>query len=123
MIEVCQGYLVTSPEPKLAVLLRRFIDDEQEIVYRLARALRQIGEPSGDIEADPRLRAKGMRHESTPDRVRFLGSVTEQAVARCQAQAAAATDPDQKAVWEEVVRLTQEQAAAVDSVRRLRVAG
>jgi mycothiol S-conjugate amidase len=113
VIEVCQGYLRTSPEPKLAILLRRLIDDEQEIVYRLARALRQTGEPPGDIEADPRPRARGMRQESTPDRVRFLGSVTEQAVARCQAQAAAATDSDQKAVWEEVAGLTQEQAAAI----------
>lgn len=112
-IELCRGYLVTSPEPKLAVLLRRLIDDEQEIVYRLARAMRLIGEPPGDIEADPRLRGKGMRHESTPDRLRFLGSATEQAVARCQAQAAAAVDPDQQAVWEEVAGLARAAAAEV----------
>lgn len=111
-IAVCQGYLATSPEPKLAILLRRLIDDEQEIVYRLARALRLTGEPPGDIEADPRLRGKGLRHEATPDRLRFLGAAAEQAVARCRAQAAAA-DPDRRAVWEEVAGLAQATVAAV----------
>lgn len=112
LIEVCQGYPGRSPEPNLAGFLQHLADGEQEIIYRLARALRLAGEPAGGVEADPKLRAKAMRYESTPDRVRFLRTLTQEAVARCQAQARQATGPAQKAVWEELVGLVQAQARA-----------
>lgn len=112
LTDILQAYLRTSPEPKQAQLYRRLADDAQEIIYRLAHALRVAGEPAAAIEADARLRQHGQRQESAPERIAFLRGVTEAAVARYGAQARAAT-PDQKAVWEELAALAQEQAAAV----------
>jgi len=113
LAEICQSYLGTSPEPKLVTLLRRLVDSEQEIAYRLARALRLAGEAPGSIEADPKLRARALRYESTPDRVRFLGALTEQAAARCLAKASAVADSDQKAAWQDLAALAQAQATRV----------
>ena len=113
LVDVCQGYQSRSNEPNLTGFVQHLADGEQEIVYLLARALRRAGEPSGTLEADPKLRARALRYESTPDRVRYLRTLTEQMVVRCQAQLRRASDPDQKAVWEELTALVQAQARAV----------
>ena len=113
LVDVCQGYQSRSNEPNLTGFVQLLADGEQEIVYLLARTLRLAGEPSGTLEADPKLRARALRYESTPDRVQYLRTVTEQMVVRCQAQLRRANDPDQQAVWEELVRLVQAQARAV----------
>jgi hypothetical protein len=52
------------------------------------------------------------RYESTPDRAQYLRTLTEQVVARCQAQVRRAGDPAQRATWEELVGLVQGQARA-----------
>jgi|WetSurMetagenome_2_1015567.scaffolds.fasta_scaffold19829_6 N-acetyl-1-D-myo-inositol-2-amino-2-deoxy-alpha-D-glucopyranoside deacetylase len=113
LVDVCLGYQSRSNEPNLTSFVQHLADGEQEIVYLLARALRRAGEPSGTLEADPKLRARALRYESTPDRVRYLRTLTEQIVARCQAQLRRADDPDQKAVWEELTTLVQAQARSV----------
>jgi LmbE family N-acetylglucosaminyl deacetylase len=112
LVDVCQAYQSRSNEPNLTVFVQHLADGEQEIVYLLARALRLAGEPSGTLEADPKLRARALRYESTPDRVQYLRTLTEQIVARCQAQLRRANDPGQSAVWEELVGLVQAQARA-----------
>ena len=113
LVDVCQSYQSRSNEPNLTGFVQHLADGEQEIVYLLARALRRAGEPSGTLEADPKLRARALRYESTPDRVRYLRTLTEQMVVRCQAQLRRADDPDQKAVWEELTALVQAQARSV----------
>ena len=113
LVDVCQSYQSRSNEPNLTGFVQQLADGEQEIVYLLARALRRAGEPSGTLEADPKLRARALRYESTPDRVRYLRTLTEQMVVRCQAQLRRADDPDQKAVWEELTALVQAQARSV----------
>ena len=113
LVDVCMGYQSRSNEPNLTGFVQHLAAGEQEIVYLLARALRRAGEPSGTLEADPKLRARALRYESTPDRVRYLRTLTEQIVDRCQAQLRRANDPDQKAVWEELTALVQAQARAV----------
>ena len=113
LVDVCMGYQSRSNEPNLTGFVQHLADGEQEIVYLLARTLRLAGEPSGTLEADPKLRAKALRYESTPDRVQFLRTLTEQMAVRCQAQLRRANNPDQRAVWEELVRLVQAQARAV----------
>ena len=113
LVDVCLGYQSRSNEPNLTSFVQHLADGEQEIVYLLARTLRRAGEPSGTLEADPKLRARALRYESTPDRVRYLRTLTEQIVARCQAQLRRADDPDQKAVWEELTALVQAQARSV----------
>ena len=112
LVDVCLSYQSRSNEPNLTGFVLHLADGEQEIVYLLARALRRAGEPSGTLEADPKLRARALRYESTPDRVRYLRTLTEQMVVRCQAQLRRADDPDQKAVWEELTTLVQAQARA-----------
>ena len=92
--------------------MQHLADGEQEIVYLLARALRLAGEPPGGLEADPRLRAKALRYESTPDRVHFLRTLTERAAARCRAQVSRASDTDQKAIWQDLAVLAEAQARA-----------
>jgi hypothetical protein len=113
LADVCQGYQSRSNEPNLTGFVQHLADGEQEIVYLLARTLRLAGEPSGTLEADPKVRAKALRYESTPDRVRYLRTLTEQMVVRCQAQLRRADDSDQKAVWEELTALVQAQARSV----------
>jgi hypothetical protein len=112
LADVCQGYQSRSNEPNLTSFVQHLADGEQEIVYLLARALRLAGEPSGTLEADPKLRTKALRYETTPDRVRYLRTLTDQIVVRCQAQLRRASDPVQRAVWEELVGLVQAQARA-----------
>ena len=113
LVDVCLGYQSRSNEPNLTSFVQHLADGEQEIVYLLARALRRAGEPSGTLDADPKLRARALRYDSTPDRVRYLRTLTEQIVVRCQAQLRRADDPDQKAVWEELTALVLAQARAV----------
>ena len=52
-----------------APLYRRLADGEQEIIYRLAHALRQAGEPAGAVEADAKLRDRGQHQKSGPERI------------------------------------------------------
>jgi hypothetical protein len=112
LVDVCMGYQSRSNEPNLTGFVQHLAAGEQEIVYLLARALRRAGEPSGTLEADPKLRTRALRYESTPDRVRYLRTLTEQIVDSCQAQVRRANDPDQKAVWEELTALVLAQARA-----------
>jgi mycothiol S-conjugate amidase len=112
LVDVCQGYLAASPEPNLAAFLHHLADGEQEIIYRLARALRLAGEPPGGVEADPKARARALRYESTPDRVRLLRTLTDQEAAHCQAQRNRMSDPEKRAVWEELSGLVQAQERA-----------
>ena len=112
LVEVCQAYQSRSNEPNLTGFVQNLADGEQEIVYLLARALRLAGEPSGTLEADPKMRARALRYESTPDRVQFLRTLTERIVDRSQTQLRRASDLDQRAIWEELVGLVQAQARA-----------
>ena len=113
LTDVLQAYLRTSPEPKQAQLYRQLGEGTQEVIYRLAHALRVAGEPAGTIEADVRLRQRGQRQESGPERIAFLRGVAESALSRFRVQAKRATTPYQQAVWEELVVLVQEQASAI----------
>ena len=113
LADVLQAYLRTSPEPKQAQLYRRQGEGLQEITYRLAHALRVAGEPAAAIEADVKLRQRGQRQESGPERLAFLRGLVESAVARFQVQARHAATPYQKAVWEELAVLMQAQAETI----------
>ena len=111
--EVLLAYLRGSPELKQAQLYRRLGDSTQEIIYRLAHALRVAGEPASTVEADAKLRQRGRYQASGPERIAYLRNLTEGATSRFQAQARRAATSYQKAVWEELVALAQEEAAAV----------
>ena len=113
LVDVLQAYLRGSPEPKQAQLYRQLGASTQEIIYCLARALRVAGEPAGVAEADVKLRQRGLRQESGPERIAYLRNLTGGAISRFQAQARHAASSDQVTVWEELVTLVQGQAAAV----------
>ena len=112
LVALCQEYQLNQPEAKFAQLVRRLADGEHEMIYRLSRALRDAGAAAGAIEMDARLHLAGRRRDSTPQRVAFLRNLTAETVSRCQAQAGQAA-PQQKAAWEELITLAQEQAAVV----------
>ena len=65
------------------------------------------------IEPDVKLRQRGQRQESGPERLAYLRGVVEGAISRFQTQARHAATPYQKAVWEELAALAQEQAEAI----------
>lgn len=109
--ELCAGYLINQDDARFAQLVRRLIGGEHEMIYRLSRALRDAGAAPGAVEADARLRRAGRRRESTPQRVTFLRSLTEEVVSLLRARRAAA--PQYRSMWEELIALAQEQADAV----------
>lgn len=113
IVDVCREYEANQSEAKFAELVRRLADGEHEIIYRLSRALRAAGEAAGAIAPDGRLHQAGRRRESTPQRIAFLRTLTEESVAHLQAQARRAAATPEKAVWEELAALAQGQAAAV----------
>lgn len=116
LVEVLQAYLRTSPEPKQAQLYRRLGESTQEIIYQLAHALRVAGEPAAAIEADLKLRQRGQRQESGPERIAFLRGITEGAASRYQVEAGHAATPHQRAVWEELAALAREQTQAISDM-------
>lgn len=113
LVEICESYIHSRPEPKLADLCRGLIEGEQEIIYHLARALRLIGEPPGAVESDAKLRAKGLPLQAVPARLAFLRSVAERAIARRRSQAQAVAALASPAVAGELVTLAEAQLALI----------
>ncbi len=112
---VCQAYVKTPSELKLVDPYRRLAEGEQEIVYQVARTLRQAGEPAGAVGADARLQDQGSRQKSAAEQLAFLRSAIEKSAARCRRCAEAATPPEQP-LWEELVASIREQAEIIQAL-------
>jgi len=52
-LAVCEGYLRNVTDPAFAGVLQQVAELEQEIIYLLARALRQAGESAAEIAPNP----------------------------------------------------------------------
>jgi hypothetical protein len=113
LIEICEDYLRSRPEPKFAELCRRLVEGEQEIIYHLARALRMAGEPAGATEPDSRLKARGLGQETVGARLSFLRSALERALARRRSQGAATAAFELRAGATELLTLIEVQLALV----------
>jgi len=110
-LKVCEEYARHSSKPPFAALARDLAQTHQEAIYLLAGALRRAGQVTGEVEADARTAAEGLRQPDLPARIRFLSTGAEWAIAAYQAQAA--VDTGRRAVWEELVTLTGAQLEAI----------
>lgn len=113
LIEICEIYARSRPEPKFADLCRHLVEGEQEIIYHLARALRMAGEPAGATELDTRLKARGLGQESVVARLAFLRAAAERALARRRSQATATAALEQRAGATDLLALTEAQSARI----------
>jgi LmbE family N-acetylglucosaminyl deacetylase len=92
LAEVCEGYEQDPSDPGRRELYRQLAEGEREAVYRLARAVRQAGAGAGTVEADPDLRAAGLRCVAAAERAAFLRVELEAAAARRRSAAGPADD-------------------------------
>ncbi len=112
-LEIIQEYERLSNETHFESFLAPLADREREIIYVLARALRRAGGAPGDMDADPRVLLQARACSSLYARSQFLLVSAQHAVARYQELSGQAADPDQRAVWEEVLAMARERLAAV----------
>lgn len=110
---LCQGYQSNQPVAKYAELLRKLVDGEQEILYHLSHALRQIGEPAGNIEPAPRVLAAGKQQTKIEDRLRFLRTASSGAASRLEANAPTLLIGGQSDLWRALAALMDAQQEAL----------
>ncbi len=121
LAELCQVYQSKQSAAKNIGLFRKLGEGEQQILYRLARALRQMGEPAGAIEPAPRLLAAGQHRIKFEEQRRFLQNALSGAASRLQAVApmqpthdnSPAADAGQQAVWRELMAMADAQMEAL----------
>ncbi len=113
LAELCEAYQARQTVARYAGLFRRLAGNEQQIVYRLARALRLAGQPSGEVAADPGLLAQGQGLEGTGDQLHFLKEAFRSAIERLQNHAAVLADCEQGHLWHDLSGLLSAQADAV----------
>jgi len=124
-LAVCEGYLRNVIDPGFTQALQQYAEQEQEVIYLIARALRLAGEPTAEIAASPGLVARGAVFESIGDRARFLLAGVQQALAGWEAREAAAADAaksrvfggEQQAFWHALRGLAEEQIKTLTSLR------
>lgn len=102
LTELARRYLTNLPEQKYASVLRRVADDNQEITYWLARALRVAGDPPGDVKPLERIRRQGARQDRVEDQLRFLRFQMEQSVRNFERYIQAAEDGEQRRLWQDL---------------------
>jgi len=114
-LAIYDTYLRQAPEPHLADLLNELVNQGQEVIYLLSRTLRTANVATGDSEADERIAARGRRRRNADAKVRVLLASAKDAVTGIEARVARATDPAQRAIWEELVALAQAQLQAIEA--------
>jgi hypothetical protein len=119
-LAVCEGYLNNVVSPGFAQALQQYAEQEQEIIYLLARALRQAGEPTAEIAADPEPIARGAGLETIGDRQAFLLEGVRRAQAGWQACAAASRVPgvEEQALWEGLLAQADAQVETLTTPQR-----
>jgi hypothetical protein len=116
-LEISEGYLKNVVDHAFAQVLEQYVEQEQEIIYLLARALRVAGEPAGEIAADPNPIARGARLETVDDRQGFLLAGAKQALAAWGAKAEAAAGPAEQAFWAELTVKLEAQIQTLTTPR------
>jgi hypothetical protein len=110
-LAICGEYANIAAEPTLAALARDLIEGHQEAIYLLARALRRAGETPNAIQAEHRLLVESRRQADAAAKTRFLLTGAQRLVADYQKQAA--TGSAERAAWEELAMLVQEQSGEI----------
>jgi LmbE family N-acetylglucosaminyl deacetylase len=116
-LTVCEGYLKNVIDPGFAQALQQYAEQEQEIIYLMARALRLAGGPTAEIAADPGPIAQGKGIETVGDRQSFLLAGIRQALIGWEAHEAAATGQVEQGFWHTLRGLTEEQIKTLTSLR------
>lgn len=116
LAEHCQVYQSKQSAAKNIGLFRKLADGEQQILYRLARALRQVGEPAGAIDPAPRLLAAGKRQAKFEDQRRFLENTVAGTASRLQDAAPMLLAHKQQELLRELVALTDAQSDAIQRI-------
>lgn len=116
-LEVSQGYLRNVVDRAFARVLEQYAEQEQEIIYLLARALRVAGQPASEIAADPNPIARGARIETVEDRQGFLLAGAKRALAAWGARAEAAPGPAEQGFWEELTVQLEAQIQTLTTPR------
>jgi mycothiol S-conjugate amidase len=118
-LAVCEGYLKNVVDPGFAQALEQYAEQEQEVIYLLARALRQAGEPTAEIDADPEPIARGAGLETIGDRQAFLLEGVRRAQAGWQTRAAASRvhGGEESALWESLLAQAETQIQILTAPR------
>lgn len=113
VVEICESYSRGRPDPKLADLYQRLIKSEQEIIYHLARTLRLADEAASAVKADARLKTQATALETTAQRLAFLRSAIERALARRRSQAQAIAQLTSPAVAADLTAIAEAELALI----------
>ena len=81
--------------------------DLQEVIYRIARAVRRLDAPAGKVEPNISLLRAARRMDQPGPRHDFLLGQFEAAHARLKANAETAAGDEELAAWQELVVLTK----------------
>jgi len=107
LAEVLRIYQHDPREPKQAKLYQQLNQAEQEVIYRIARAVRRLDAPAGKVEPNISLLRAARRMDQPGPRHDFLLGQFEAAHARLKANAETAAGDEELAAWQELVVLTK----------------
>ncbi|MGQ9489195.1 MAG: PIG-L deacetylase family protein [Anaerolineae bacterium] len=117
LAELCGAYQGRQTAARHVGLFRRLLGNEQQIVYRLARALRLAGQPSGDIAPQTDLLAQGQQLDGVGDQLHFLREAFGTAADRLRSHAEVLSNLEQGKLWLDLSALVEAQQAAVSQER------
>jgi mycothiol S-conjugate amidase len=107
LAEVLRIYQHDPRETKQINLYRELGAGEQEIIYRLARALRRLDAGAGKTESDVAIIREARRRERPEPRREFLVNRMEVACGRLQDNARSTLVPEEREMWEELAVLAK----------------
>lgn len=105
LAEVLRIYQHDPREPKQAKLYQKLNQTEQEVIYRIARALRRVDAAAGKVEPNINTLRTARRLDQPESRRGFLLGQFEAAHTRLKGNAEAAIDGEEAAAWQELVVL------------------
>ncbi len=107
LAEALRIYQHDPQEAKQSSLYHQLAGTEQEIIYRLARALRRLDASAGKTDPDPAIMREARRRNRPAPRREFLANRMEVAYARLQDNARGASVSEERAAWEELAALAR----------------
>jgi len=112
-LEIYHQYAAAEPKPQFRALLHSLAEREQEFLYVLAGALRQMDEIPGSIGKDERLKARARGCRTARSQSQFLLTAARHAVLRYTELASMPGDDSSGALWEQLQHLAEESVGAI----------
>lgn len=107
LAEALRVYQHDPQEVKQRVLYQQLAGIEQEIIYRLARSLRQLDTSAGKVEPDQAIMREARRRNRPDPRRGFLLNRMEVAYGRLQDNARSSAAGEEREAWEELAALAR----------------